>query len=95
MNMIKFAKLISLLSQRFDFSIEEDALRAIAGSVQEIIEAENEGKSKIKDCNLYPLFNAIVAGKKIEAIKEYRELTGEGLIEGKNAIERLSMKVTT
>ncbi|MGY0387164.1 ribosomal protein L7/L12 [Nocardioides sp. WG-D5] len=29
------------------------------------------------------------AGKKIEAIKVYREATGVGLVEAKNAVERL------
>ncbi|EGD42029.1 hypothetical protein NBCG_03703 [Nocardioidaceae bacterium Broad-1] len=29
------------------------------------------------------------AGKKIEAIKVYREATGAGLVEAKNAVERL------
>ncbi|MEU6134438.1 ribosomal protein L7/L12 [Nocardioides sp. NPDC047086] len=30
------------------------------------------------------------AGKKIEAIKVYREATGAGLVEAKNAVERLA-----
>jgi ribosomal protein L7/L12 len=90
MNIIKFAKLVGVLSNRFGFSFEDDALISIAGCVQEIIEAERLDKPK---CNLYPLFDAIAAGKKIDAIKAYCELTGEGLLECKNAIERLPMKM--
>ena len=39
--------------------------------------------------DLAPLFNAIYNNKKIEAIKEYRNLTNFGLKESKDEIERL------
>ena len=43
--------------------------------------------------DLIPLFNAICSDKKIEAIKEYRTLTGFGLKESKDEVERLMNKI--
>lgn len=37
----------------------------------------------------HSLTNALLEGRKIEAIKLYRELTGEGLKESKEAIEQI------
>lgn len=39
--------------------------------------------------DLVPLFNALYEGKKIEAIKAHRMITGFGLKESKDEIERL------
>ena len=39
--------------------------------------------------DLVPLFNRICEDKKIEAIKEHRQVTGFGLKESKDEIERL------
>jgi hypothetical protein len=39
--------------------------------------------------NLNLLFDAMIAGKKIEAIREHRMLTGMGLKESKDEVERL------
>ena len=44
--------------------------------------------------DLVPLFNAICDDKKIEAIKEHRLLTGFGLRESKNEVERLMSSYT-
>jgi ribosomal protein L7/L12 len=92
MNIIKFAKLISFMSNRFRFSFEDDTLMSIAGSVQEIVEAEQSDKPKF---NLAPMFDYMLAGKKIEAIKEHRALTGMPLKESKDEIERLMYRFKT
>ena len=39
------------------------------------------------------LSDALLAGKKIQAIKLYRDLTGEGLKESKDAIEELEQSL--
>ena len=88
MNIIKFANLISSISTMFDTVMNEQMIVEVVGKIENIIECERTAPPK---CNLYPLFDALAAGKKIDAIKAYRELTGEGLLESKNAIERLQM----
>ena len=42
---------------------------------------------------LAAISDAIIAGRKIEAIKEYRELTGTGLKEAKEAIESITQSL--
>ena len=42
------------------------------------------------DPRLQEIHDAILAGQKIQAIKLWRELTGSGLAEAKQAIERLT-----
>lgn len=90
MNVVKFAELCSyvtsLRNQGDDLSTYQ------IECLEKLVIDLNGTAPKV---NLYPMFDAIVAGKKIEAIKAYRELTGEGLLESKNAIERLPMKVLT
>lgn len=81
MNMIKFASFISYLSCRFAQSVDISACENIFEHVRQINEPDR--------INLTPLFDALACSRKIEAIKEYRTLTGEGLLESKNAIERI------
>ena len=53
-----------------------------------LVEKMQEPTEPIK-ADLVPLINAICEDKKIEAIKEHRLLTGFGLRESKNEVERL------
>ena len=84
MNIIKFAKLASYLSTRFGWSLGDDELTEIAGNVQQIIDAEQFNR-----ISLVPMFDFMLAGKKIDAIKEHRRLTGMGLKESKDEVERI------
>lgn len=47
----------------------------------------------ISDANKQGIREAILAGKKIEAIKTWRELTGAGLAEAKAAIEAIEAEL--
>ena len=48
---------------------------------------------RIPDRSLKAILNELKAGRKIEAIKLYREVTGEGLAEAKKAIESIGVQV--
>lgn len=89
MDMIKFASFISYLTAMMNSGDRGK----LANHEIENVKNHIDGLVNPIKVNLYPLFDAIVAGKKIDAIKAYRELTGEGLLESKNAIERLPMKM--
>lgn len=47
--------------------------------------------ANLNDQNRQAIENAIFAGRKIEAIKLYRESTGEGLAEAKRAVEDMEV----
>ena len=49
----------------------------------------------ISDNDLKEVLNAILANRKIEAIKLYREYSGVGLKEAKDAVEELEKKLQT
>lgn len=89
MNIVKFAKLIANLSCRHAIMLSDDDITTIADNVQEIVEAENAGKAKI---DLLPMFSYMLNGRKIDAIKEHRMLTGFGLKESKDAIDSIMEK---
>ncbi|MEO0793545.1 MAG: ribosomal protein L7/L12 [Verrucomicrobiota bacterium] len=44
----------------------------------------------LTDDQLKEISDAIIAGRKIDAIKQYREITGTGLAEAKQAIEEIT-----
>lgn len=81
-NTIKFAKLISYLSSRFDRILAEDTIVDIAAYTNDI----NEAPQRI---NLTPMFKAIIDSRKIDAIREHRAITGMGLKESKEEIESI------
>ena len=47
--------------------------------------------ANLNDLNRQAVENAIFAGRKIEAIKLYREATGEGLAEARRAVEDMEL----
>lgn len=85
MNMIKFASFISYLTALMNSGergkLAEHEIESVKTHLDSLIERQN--------VNLTSLFDALACSRKIEAIKEYRTLTGEGLLESKNAIERI------
>lgn len=93
MNMIKFAELISFLTNvtgnRFNADTISDIERRI-GSFNE--PSQSPALVEVIKVDLVPLFDWIAKGLKIDAIREYRALTGMSLKESKDEIERI-MKV--
>ena len=47
-------------------------------------------KAELSENQLKRITDSIVSGRKIEAIKEYREATGQGLKEAKDAVEEIT-----
>ena len=47
-------------------------------------------EEKLSKESLDKIFEALMNGRKIEAIKQYREATGEGLKDAKKAIEEIT-----
>lgn len=82
LNTIKFAKLVSFLSMRFERTLNEDTLVDIAAYANEINEPQNR-------TNVTAMFKAIVDGRKIDAIREHRAITGMPLKESKEEIETI------
>lgn len=92
MNMIKFAKFISYLTATLaEGSIETCQIEEIAGHVEELIAPQTAPLAPPK-ADLRPLFEAMNTGRKIDAIKEYRMITGEGMKESKGAVEWIMNK---
>lgn len=57
----------------------------------ETMQAEINAEMRLSDEGLYPIHDLLKQGKKIEAIKQYRELTGLGLTEARDAIENMEL----
>src|SRR5579859_3593453 len=83
---IKFATLISYLTRHCEANLRSDDL----AEIDDIIDVDVVTQ-KVVSCNpdrLNDLLELMKNGqKKIEAIKVYRDLTGEGLKESKDVIE--------
>ncbi len=84
-NIVKFSRLISYLSQRFGRTLEENSIVDIAAYCNDI----NDITPASGKVDLSLLFDFIIQKRKIEAIKEHRAITGMGLKESKDEIERL------
>ena len=50
-------------------------------------------RSQIPDEQSVPIRNALFQGRKLEAIKLYREFTGSSLVEAKTAVEELEAEL--
>lgn len=89
MNAIKFAELISYITVVCNHRIDLQSIEGIELRIKELIEPNAVQPLAVPKVNLQPMFEAMCNGRKIEAIKAYRELTGEGLKEAKDAIESI------
>lgn len=90
LTMKTFGRLISVVTNFVNFSLEDDQIDLLHDIAMNIATVE----PKISDIlppkiNLVPLFDAMIEGKKIDAIREHRSLTGMGLKESKDEVERL------
>lgn len=93
MNVVKFAELISYLTvvagHRFD--------AATISGIEQRVETFNEPEAQSEQLSqpkidLVPMFDFMLQNQKINAIKEHRRLTGFGLKESKDEIERIMNK---
>jgi ribosomal protein L7/L12 len=78
---IKFAKLISLITSFSDAHLSEEQIER----VDYIVSEDSDFKADPRSVD--ELLQCMKLGKKIDAIKQYRALTGQGLKESKDAVE--------
>lgn len=89
MNHIKFANLVGFIVTKLSYRPNEYEIRDLSDLVGDIIATEIEDKRlNINVEHVNALLSAIAECKKIEAIKQYRSLTGLTLLEAKNAVEK-------
>lgn len=81
-----FAKLIGFIERSHALNLSKSQIE----SIDDIIDIEMPEQEKIypKTSDIEYLLAAIKYGRKIEAIKGYRNLTGMGLKESKDMIEK-------
>lgn len=85
---IKFAKLVGWLSYRFNVQIHEYDDLATLDQLTDVDCQPVEVPGKADPATINELMRAIHAGEKIAAIKAYRSMTGYGLKEAKDAVEK-------
>lgn len=84
---IKFASLIGFISYRYHLTITPDDIREMDAIIEVEIPEASRVITNLNDVN--DLLKYMAGGTyKIEAIKAYRNLTGVGLKESKDAVER-------
>lgn len=92
MNTIKFASFISYLTSINSGSLIEYEIEVIADRIKDMLEPSASMEVATAEpirVDLVPLFDCIHKGLKIDAIREHRRLTGFGLKESKDEIERI------
>ena len=92
MDVVKFTQLVSYLSVVTNTYFSSDQIEAIKGTIDQMtnIKFEPATHEQIKEAagnQVMEMLRAMHDGKKIEAIKACRMLTGYGLKEAKDAIE--------
>lgn len=84
---MKFAALVGWIAGRFAVQMDYDDYRMLDNLVDiDVTPVEVPGKANPADINA--LMSAIHQGNRIDAIKAYRSLTGFGLKEAKDAVEK-------
>lgn len=86
---IKFAQLIGYISPKFKFELSETDIYTLDDLTE--INTMPVPTDKVDAERIDTLLKALHKGNRIEAIKEYRSLTGQGLKESKDAIEAYPM----
>ena len=85
---IKFAKLVGWLSYSFNIEIHDYDDLATLDQLTDVDCQPVEVPGKADPATINELMRAIHAGEKIAAIKAYRSVTGYGLKEAKDAVEK-------
>lgn len=83
-----------LLEGRFESAVDLYAAfmgvdEFTARDAVEAMQGELDAEANLSDVNLDAIHDLLARGNKIEAIKQYRELTGTGLAEAKRAVEEM------
>lgn len=89
LTMKTFGQLVSAISQWTPNILEEAQLIRLERIAKDIAASDVVVPNEQPRVDLVPLFNFIIQGEKISAIKEHRSLTGMGLKESKDEVERL------
>lgn len=87
MDKISFARLIAFVVSKGASLVHSD-ISYIDSSIIGGMPVENHSAVKCDDVTLHALMGYMQAGKKIEAIKAHRSLTGYGLKESKDIVEK-------
>lgn len=82
----KFAWLISMLSAYYGKSLDVVDIETMYNSI--------EAMYVNKQVSVTAMFDHMLANRKIDAIREHRALTGMGLKESKDEIERVMFRLT-
>lgn len=88
MNMIKFAELISYLTVVGGHRLDKDQIAGVENRIVDILDVAPISIERPK-VDLCPMFTYMLSERKIDAIREHRAITGMGLKESKDEIERL------
>lgn len=84
---IKFASFIGFISCRYALTVTQDDIAKMDAIIDiDVTPVEVPGKANPAD--LDDLMRAIHKGERIAAIKAYRSMTGYGLKEAKDAVEK-------
>lgn len=96
MNMIKFTQLVANITRQHAISFTDDELKWMLDTIKDGTEPtqqpifqppSNQQIQAASGQEVMDMMNAMATGKKIEAIKACRSLTGLGLKEAKDMIE--------
>jgi ribosomal protein L7/L12 len=68
-------------------------LEAAKAAVEAMAQGEAAPPGALDDARLAPLVEDLYAGRKIAAVKRYRELLGTGLKEAKDAVDQLEVRL--
>lgn len=84
---IKFAQVVAFIVDAMRTGFDDEAIRTLDNMIDiDVQPVELPGKANPADLGM--LMKAIHEGRKIEAIKAYRNMTGCGLKEAKDAVEK-------
>ena len=86
-DMLRFAVLVSWVSSHADRTLELYDIEQLQDKVRECFITPIATQDYSKAYEVRELFRALADGRKIEAIKLYRSLTGDGLVESKQVCE--------
>lgn len=87
MDHIQFAKMVGFITSKMKGdTLDEYELTELTKLMAQQLQTP-EGRPLVSETIVCRLLSAMKVGQKIEAIRAYRELTGAGLKEAKDAIE--------
>lgn len=89
---IRFAMLIGFISKRYSMTIIGDDIAEIDRIID--VDILDQPLPFLTDAGIInEMFNCMINSRKIEAIKYYRQLTGCGLKDSKDAVEMITSRL--